>query len=122
MHPFATQWNHNTHYFPMIAARIPATADLLLDVGCGEGTFCRYVESDSRMVVGADVDPSVLPPEAGRAAYVVASADALPFGDGRFAAVTMTMVLHHVHPGQAIAEAVRLLAPDGVLLILGYGR
>lgn len=34
----------------------------------------------------------------------------------------MTMVLHHVEPERALAEAARVLAPDGVLLALGYGR
>lgn len=36
--------------------------------------------------------------------------------------MTMTMTLHHVQAQQALAEAVRVLAPGGVLRILGYGR
>lgn len=121
-HPFATQWNHNTHYYPLLASRVPNSADRVLDVGCGDGTFCRFVANDSRTVVGADVDPSVLPTTTDGVTYVVASAEALPFSDNRFEAVTMTMVLHHVQAKDAMAEAVRVLAPGGVLLILGYGR
>lgn len=121
-HPFSCRWNHNTHYFPVLAARMPAPAARVLDVGCGDGTFCRFIETGDRIVVGADLDASVLPPATGRATYVVTMAEALPFGDEYFSAVTMTMVLHHVHAQQALAEAVRVLAPGGVLLILGYGR
>jgi SAM-dependent methyltransferase len=121
-HPFASQWNHNTHYYPMLAACIPDSTDRVLDVGCGEGTFCRYVETGKRVVVGADLDSSVLATSVGEMTSVVASAEALPFEDESFAAVTMTMVLHHVHAEQAIAEAGRVLTPGGVLLILDFGR
>ena len=121
-HPFADRWNHNTHYFPLLAARIPATTDRVLDVGCGDGTFCRFVSRDGRQVVGLDVDPSVLPADSAGVQYVNASAESLPFDDGTFGAVTMTMVLHHVEAERALAEAARVLAPGGVLLVLGYGR
>ncbi|MEP9364353.1 class I SAM-dependent methyltransferase [Nocardioides sp. CN2-186] len=121
-HPFAARWNHNTHYFPLLASRVPASASRVLDVGCGEGTFCRYVATDRRSVVGVDSDPSVLPISSPGVSCAAASAVALPFGDGSFDAVTMTMVLHHVHPERALSEAVRVLAPGGVLLVLGFGR
>lgn len=121
-HPFALRWNHNTHYFPRLASRVPSSATRLLDVGCGEGTFCRFVANDQRVVVGVDSDPSVMPTSSARERYVVASAVALPFRDASFDAVTMTMVLHHVEPERALSEAARVLTPGGVLLVLGYGR
>jgi len=116
------QWNHNTHYFPLLASRLPAATDRVLDVGCGDGTFCRFVARTDRPAIGVDIDTSALGPEAPEARYVLASAEALPFADGAFGAVTMTMVLHHVQAERALAEAARVLAPGGVLLILGYGR
>ncbi|WP_308043112.1 class I SAM-dependent methyltransferase [Nocardioides mangrovi] len=122
MHPFAERWNHNTHYFPLLASRIPVSTTRLLDVGCGEGTFCRFVADEHRTVVGVDHDPSVLPASTTSVRYVLGSAETLPFADGSFDAVTMTMVLHHVDPGRALAEAARVLAPGGILLTLGYGR
>ena len=114
-------WNHNTHYYPRLAARLPDAADRgVLDVGCGDGTFCRYIRARGR-VVGTDVDSSVLPAHS-QTAFAVASAEALPFADASFQAVTMVMVLHHVEPHLALAEAARVLTPGGVLLILGQGR
>src|SRR5665647_2036469 len=121
-HPFAARWNHNTHYFPLLASRIPETTDRVLDVGCGDGTFCRFVARDDRRVVGVDIDVSALPADSAGVQYVIASAEELPFADGTFGAVTMTMVLHHVQAERALAEAARVIAPGGVLLILGYGR
>lgn len=121
-HPFATRWNHNTHYFPLLAARIPVSATSVLDVGCGDGTFCRFVSQENRVVVGVDSDPLVLPSSTAGARYLLATAEALPVADESFPAVTMTMVLHHVEAERALAEAARVLAPGGVLLVLGYGR
>ena len=62
----------------------------------------------------------VPPPEAG-AAVVGGSAESLPFANGMFDAVTMTMVLHHVDAEQAVREAVRVLEPGGRMVLLGYG-
>ncbi|MGN6574154.1 MAG: class I SAM-dependent methyltransferase [Nocardioides sp.] len=121
-HPFAERWNHNTHHFPRLAAAIPAGASRILDVGCGEGTFCRYVASQGRAVVGTDVDPAVLPAAGPGNRYVASSAEQLPFADDSFDAVTMAMVLHHVDPDRSIAEGVRVLTPGGVLQVLGYAR
>ncbi len=121
-HPFADRWNHNTHYFPLLASRIPSAGGRVRDVGCGEGSFCRYIARADRQVVGLDVDAAALPAASSGVGYVLGSAEALPFGDGTFDAVTMTMVLHHVDAGRALAEAGRVLAPGGVLLVLGYGR
>ena len=63
------------------------------------GTFCRFVESEARTVVGADLDPAVLPAVAGRVTYVARLGRRAPFRDGNVGVVTMTMVLHHVHSG-----------------------
>lgn len=121
-HPFAARWNHNTHYFPLLASRIPPSADRVLDVGCGDGTFCRFVADEGRAVVGMDVDVTLVPSPSRGVGYVAGSADALPFADASFGAVTLAMVLHHVVADRALAEAARVLRPGGVLLVLGYGR
>ncbi|OIQ79182.1 ubiquinone/menaquinone biosynthesis C-methyltransferase UbiE [mine drainage metagenome] len=121
-HPFADRWNHNTHYFPVLASRIPGAVDRVLDVGCGDGTFCRFVARDGRRVVGVDIDASAFPADSAGVRYGLASAEDLPFAAGTFGVVTMTMVLHHVQAERALAEAARVVAPGGVLLVLGYGR
>lgn len=121
-HPFASRWNHNTHHFPRLAARVPLNAARLLDIGCGEGTFCRFVADDRRAVLGLDSDQFVLPIPTPAVWYVAGSAAALPFRDASFDAVTRTMVLHHVRAEHALSEAARVRDLGGFLLVLGYGR
>src|SRR6185312_11891473 len=46
------------------------------------------------------------------------SADALPFGDGAVGALVLLDVLHHLtHPRRFFAEAARVLAPQGRIVI-----
>lgn len=120
-HPFAGQWNHSSHYYPLLRAAVPDSAARVLDVGCGDGTFCRFLAHHDRLVVGVDVDARHLAPSPG-VAYVVGSAEALGFADACFDAVTMTMVLHHVDAERSLAEAARVLRSGGTLQVLGIGR
>ena len=120
-HPFAGRWNHNAHHYPRLRSLLPRGAGRVLDVGCGEGTLVGYLSERVPHVVGVDPDVAVL---RGAAApgLVVGAAEALPFPDARFDAVTACMVLHHTDPATALAEMVRVLAPGGRLLVLGYAR
>jgi ubiquinone/menaquinone biosynthesis C-methylase UbiE len=120
-HAFEGRWNHNTHYYSLLRAALPGSASSLLDVGCGDGTFCRFVAAQLPMVVGLDVEGRNLDQDDG-VRYVVGSAEALAFADGSFAAITMSMVFHHVTPRTALDEAVRVLRPGGLLQVLGIGK
>jgi ubiquinone/menaquinone biosynthesis C-methylase UbiE len=106
----------------LLADRVPASARSVLDIGCGDGTFCRFITDEARLVAGVDLDSTVLPPPSSGQVFALASAEQLPFADSAFDAVTMTMVLHHVDADRALSEAARVTAPGGRLLILGFGR
>lgn len=121
-HPFADTWNHNTHYYPLLRSLLPGAAERVLDVGCGEGTLCRYLATPGRVVTGVDPDTEVLPDSTTRCLFTAASVTRLPFPSSSFDAVTMSMVLHHVDADVALREAGRVLARGGRMLILGYGR
>ena len=101
-----------------------AAATRLLDVGCGTGRLANAAaERFGVRAWGVDRSPAMVQrARAGAArgvAFRVASADALPFRDGWFDAVTMRLVVHALGDARANAfrEAARVLAPGGRLFI-----
>ena len=92
-----------------------------LDVGCGEGRFCRMLAAEGIAVTGIDPAPSlidrarVLDPGGD---YRVESAEALNFEDGAFDLVVAYLSLIDIPDAEAaISEMARVLAPGGTLLI-----
>ncbi len=96
----------------------PKTA---LDVGCGEGRFCRMLGAEGIACMG--VDPTLALLERAReldplGAYVEASGDALPLDDASFDLVVSFLSLIDMPEITApIAEMARVLKPGGALLI-----
>jgi SAM-dependent methyltransferase len=105
----------------------------VLDIGCGSG---RHATAAYRLprarVVGVDLAFPELVAAKGRlelhdrlgehggGQWGVCQADGshLPFGAGRFDLVVCSEVLEHVpDPGQAVAEAARVLKPSGHLVV-----
>jgi SAM-dependent methyltransferase len=92
-----------------------------LDVGCGEGRFCRILRSEGFDAVG--LDPTVELLEAARAKdpdgqYVEGRAEALDFPDVSFDLVVACLSLIDIEDaGRAIGEMARVLKPGGTLLV-----
>jgi len=92
-----------------------------LDVGCGEGRFCRMLKAEGIAAVG--IDPTVALIDHARrfdpdGDYRVAAAEALGFEDGAFDLVVSYLSLIDIPDvSRAIAEMARVLAPGGRLLI-----
>lgn len=121
-HPFADRWNHNSHYYPLIASLIPAEARTVADVGAGDGTLARHLVRPGRTVLAVEPDAAARPgPEPGLVP-VAARAEALPLGDAGVDALTLVMVLHQVDPPAALAEVRRVVRSGGVVVVVGYGR
>jgi SAM-dependent methyltransferase len=97
-----------------------APADAL-DVGCGEGRFCRLLSEMGIKPVG--IDPTRAFIEAARqldpaGLYDVGTAESLLFQDGAFDLVVSYLSLVDIeNVGRAVAEMARVLAPGGALLI-----
>ena len=101
-----------------VAALAPATA---LDVGCGEGRFCRVMQGMGVSTVG--VDPTVALIERARnrdpaGDYRVGRVEALEFEDGVFdLVVSYLTMIDFPDLAAAVKEMARVLRPGGRLLI-----
>ena len=96
----------------------PATA---LDVGCGEGRFCRMLRAHGVAAVGIDPTRSLLLAARQRdptGKYFEGEAASLPFDDASFDLVVSYLSLIDIRDlVPAIAEMVRVLRPGARLLI-----
>ena len=106
---------------PMLAQVDACAPGSVLDVGCGEGRFCRMMAARGITCVG--VDPTVPLLDAARAAdpsgdYREARAEALPLPDAGFDMVVSYLTLIDIEGmDAALSEMVRALRPGGHLLI-----
>jgi SAM-dependent methyltransferase len=105
---------------PMLArVRVAAPRDAL-DVGCGEGRFCRVLRAEGIAAVG--IDPVAAFVEKARARdpggdYRLGRAESLPFADQSFDLVISYLSLVDMPDFRAgIGEMARVLRPGGSLL------
>jgi SAM-dependent methyltransferase len=103
---------------PRALARSPKKA---LDVGCGEGRFCRMLKPHGVDVVGVDPTPALIAAARSRdtgGVYLEAPAERLPFGSATFDLVVSYLSFIDIPDIEsAIPEMARVLRPGGVLLI-----
>lgn len=87
----------------------------VLDVGCGEKPFYRYIKSNVQEYIGMDHPDT---PHDKKLIDVFGSADNIPFQDNYFDAVILTQVIEHVEePIKSLDEIYRVLKPGGYLML-----
>lgn len=106
---------------PMLARLRTSGARDMVDIGCGEGRFCRMAQAEGLMTIGIDPTEALL--TQARTAdvqgdYRLARAEALPLPDAStdLAVFYLTFIDIPDIPA-AIAEATRILRPGGRLLV-----
>lgn len=114
-----------------IARRVPEGATVA-DLGCGPGELMERLVPRACLVIGVDNAEGML--ELAQARFRGTESEGhislrhgeltqLPLREGEAQAVVLSMVLHHLpDPVAALAEARRVLAPSGVLLVADFDR
>ena len=119
----------------LAALRKPLAEIELLDAGCGTGAYSAALVGQVGRLTAVDLSQGMLAiaraklaaaERDGRATLRHGSITALPFPDAAFDAVMFNQVLHHLESGtdpaygghaRALAEAHRVLRPDGLAAI-----
>ena len=100
----------------------------LVDLGTGTGRMLELFGARADRAMGVDRSPEMLRLARAKLAQIMPSAElrqgeltALPLNDGVADTVILHQVLHFVpQPAAALAEAARLLAPGGRMLIVDF--
>ncbi|CAB5093804.1 hypothetical protein D3OALGA1CA_1072 [Olavius algarvensis associated proteobacterium Delta 3] len=94
----------------------------LLDIACGTGAWLRAVQGAGALPYGIDISrhaAATCARSIGPDKVMVGTAEQLPYRDGLFDVVTCLGALEHfLDQQQALAEMVRVAAPEGRFLIL----
>jgi 2-polyprenyl-3-methyl-5-hydroxy-6-metoxy-1,4-benzoquinol methylase len=106
-----------------ITHHIPESAELILDVGCGNGWAAKYFLAKGKKVISMDIAPKnpikVLKENPGiNHAAVVADAYYLPFKKNSMDAIIASEIMEHVYdPKLFITSLLEVLKPGGKLII-----
>jgi ubiquinone/menaquinone biosynthesis C-methylase UbiE len=112
----------------MCMSKEPLNCQKFLDIGCGTGTFLEAIKDKFDSVVGLEHSEGMLSQARLRlgdeVSLVKGSADALPFEEHAFDAITINQVIHHFPPDNNFAfanrvfkEIFRVLKPGGVFVL-----
>jgi len=107
---------------------LPPAIGRFLDIGTGTGRLLELVADRTERAMGVDASRDMLALArarlaerglAGRCAVRQADMYRLPLPDAAFDVVALQMVLHYAEdPAAALAEAARVLRPDGLLVVV----
>ncbi len=102
--------------------RLPAGASVL-DVASGTGSITRLLQQTGGEVVAVDQSVEMMSnADLGDAAAVMATAEALPFRDGSFDALTFGYLLRYVDDvPRCMRELVRVVKPSGRVGMVEFG-
>ena len=117
-------WDHNIHYHPVLLRHIPPGARRALDVGCGAGLFAERVAETVADVLAIDRDSETIRTASAlsqhsNVTYVQADVMETELPSGSFDFVSCLSALHHMPLRPALERFGSLLAPGGVLAVLG---
>lgn len=115
-------FSQRAHYMFAIFDRHLRPDDVILEGGCGLGQIALYYQRQGHPVVGFDFDAATLRRIRGfdpDIALCCGDVNRLPYADASFDVYVSMGVVEHFRkgPGEALAEARRVLKPGGRLII-----
>ena len=123
--PEQSYWNHNSAYHRWLVRIASEHAGGVLDVGCGDGLLAQRLAPVARSVTAIDPDPDAVRRARERVGSLpnvtVAETTFGDFDPGptRFGVITFVATLHHMDLRASLAKARALLAPNGILVVVG---
>ncbi|MGV8972030.1 MAG: bifunctional demethylmenaquinone methyltransferase/2-methoxy-6-polyprenyl-1,4-benzoquinol methylase UbiE [Rhodoglobus sp.] len=109
-----------------VRAVAPAAGERILDIAAGTGTSSAALQRRGARVVAVDFSPGMVAEgrrKHNNIEFIVADAEALPFGDDEFDAVTISFGLRNISdPKLALSEMYRVLKPGGRLVICEFSK
>ncbi|OBJ92019.1 SAM-dependent methyltransferase [Mycobacterium gordonae] len=122
--PTQQPWNINIHYNALVDAQVPASAQQVLDVGCGDGFLAARLAGRIARVVALDIDEPVLQRAAARfpdAAVQWMHGDVMTTDLPDFDVVVSNAALHHIDDTRAaLARLAGLVRPGGMLTVVTF--
>lgn len=103
--------------------RIAAPLGRALDVGCGAGASTAALAPLARTIVGVEPALAMLAHRAEvapRAVFAAGQAERLPFTNSSFDLITAAGSINYMDRSLFLAEAGRVLAPDGVMVVYDF--
>ncbi len=117
-------WNINIHYDALVDAQVPAEAQQVLDVGCGDGFLAARLAERIPRVIALDIDEPVLKRAIARFPDVPVQwthGDVMTAELPGFDAVVSNAALHHVDDTRAaLARLGALVHPGGTLAVVTF--
>lgn len=110
----------------LVRAVMPETVALAADLGCGPGELLPVLAERAASVIGVDSSPSMLALAERRSAGLpvgvrMGELEHLPMADGEADFLVVCLTLHHLpDPAAALAEARRVLADAGRLVVIDF--
>ena len=103
------------HVNPVKKKIIEISNGNVLDVGCGEKPFYKYIKDKTDEYIGFDHPDT---PHDKQKIDVFGTADNLPFNSNYFDVVILTQVIEHMEdPSKTLDEIYRVLKPGGKLIL-----
>lgn len=119
-------WNHNYAYNRWISKKI-GKRKKILDVGCGDGTLALYLRTADNDILGIDISDSSIQKANKKNPYcnvsfIRTSFEEFQANNERFDAIVFVASIHHMDMVNAVDKAKKLLAKNGVMIIVGLGK